>query len=354
MRNVFIYLLLILVVFTSCGRWKVTRLKSDELCTVNTGSLANNIMLHFDESQILDVSFNVFINKNNVYLSDNILKKLLVLDKKGELVLSIDSVKKIKSKDDKSSYFNFNVIGNVTVDSENNIYVENIISSTRNQSQDDQNINFTPSYILKFDERGNLLYTLGQTGSADIPFNAVESLYIDKDDRLFVTSRSFDTWSIFCFSKKKKELYVTFSKNDFKENAESAEFTGIIENIKILANGQNLILSVAFYKDLDFKYRKLFEYSLLNKKVIRTLLTIPEPRNELYTVVDDQSIYLWDVDSDKIKFIVFNFNGDILNNYLIEFPETNASYRDIFVDDKTSQFYSYHVNKKGIDILEWR
>ena len=80
---------------------------------------------------------------------------------------------------------------------------------------------------------------------------------------------------------------------------------------------------------------------------------IPDPKNELFALINDELIYLWDVDSGDMRFIIINFEGDIINNASIKFPVVNNSFNEIYIDNK-GQFYSFHQADNGIKIMEWR
>ena len=82
-------------------------------------------------------------------------------------------------------------------------------------------------------------------------------------------------------------------------------------------------------------------------------MKIPDPQNELFTVIDNKYIYLWDIGERDVKFIICNLNGNIVNNIILKLPERHDYFRDILLDEN-EQLYSYHVDKKGIKILRWR
>ena len=82
-------------------------------------------------------------------------------------------------------------------------------------------------------------------------------------------------------------------------------------------------------------------------------MKISEPKNELFTMMDDKLIYLWDVEEKEMRFMIRNLQGNILNNISIKFPKSSRFFEDIQVDER-GRFYSYHVSKNKIDIFEWR
>ena len=69
-------------------------------------------------------------------------------------------------------------------------------------------------------------------------------------------------------------------------------------------------------------------------------------------MVDNKLIYLWDVDERDMRFILYNLQGNIVNNIRMKFPEKNGYFEDILIDE-SGRLFSCHVNKKGIEIFEW-
>lgn len=264
MRKYIIFI--IFISLFSCGKWKTTKLKSDILCTVNPGESAGSVMLKYDADEILDISFRIWVFKDNIYIADNILKRMQVLDKKCEPVISIGDNKPGMSDKSGVKYakFQFSNINALTVDSNGNVYIQNSFSSTGKNTAEPRG--FFPSYILVFDGKGTLLYTLGKSGSPDIPFNSIENMEIDNNDRLYITTRSYDMWTVFRFVNKRRDLNINFSENDFKDIDGDDTFQGKIEKILCYKNSDNLLISVAYYFSADFKYRKIYSYSIQKRK----------------------------------------------------------------------------------------
>jgi hypothetical protein len=348
-----IIIMLILTLF-SCGRWKTTKLKSIELCSLSSGQNPGSIMLEYDQNSILNISFGIKIHQDNIYIADNILKRVQILDKTCTPSLVIgqkEDVQKIAPGVNKT-FFNFSIIGSIVSDSDENIYIQNRFASAENSTDPSQSnlIAFSPTYILVFDSKGSLLYTLGRRGTPDIPFNFIDDMMIDSRDRLIVITRSIDTWSVYIFQSKKKLFEQNFEEVYFKD---SSEGTGRIENIRSFQNGENLLISVAYYENSNFKYRKILNYSIVKNRIDRTIMTISEPQNELFTIINDKLIYLWDVHDRNVRFIVCDLGGNIINNVLVNFPEKRDSYSDILTDEN-GDIYSYHVINRHMEILRWR
>ncbi|MFH0974603.1 MAG: hypothetical protein V1874_02340 [Spirochaetota bacterium] len=350
------YIILVIFIFLfSCGRWKTTKMKSAQMCLLNPGDSLGSVMLKYDDNDILDISFKIAVHQGNIYVADNILKRMQILNKNCEPVLLIGEKKSGIGENSPARYskFQFSIIEAIAVDSNRNIFVQNsFTSSQKHNNVPGRDAGFALSYIPVFDQKGTLLYTLGKTGSPDMPFNAIESLTIDKADRLFVITKSLDTWSVYRFLNKRRDFNINFSESDFKDHEGKEAYSGKIEKVVAHQSGDEILISVAYYHAADFKYRKIFTYSIQKEKILAASIIIPDPKNELFNISNDK-IYLWDIDEKNIRYMICNLKGDVINNISIKFPEAVNSFDEILIDS-SGNFYSYHGLKRGVEILEWR
>jgi hypothetical protein len=336
-----------------CGHWKVSTYNPSPICAIENGAEPGKVKLVFGEDGIFDLTFVVKVFRGKIYIADNTLKRLQVFERDGslELIIGPKGTSAPKSGDAKAASFNFSVMGHVVTDSRHNIYVQNRMVPTESLGGDD--LDFSPSYLLAFDRAGTLQYTLGRQGPPNMPFDFIESVEVDRHDRLFVVSRKFTTWTVSRFQEQKLTFSANFTNSSFTEQGQEKAYEGKIDCVKILRDGEDLLLSVAFYQGLRFKYRKIFSYSIKEQKIAGTILDLPDPKNELFAAVGDSHLYLWNVDERRTRFVVMNFSGNIVNNILLKFDDKRYFYQDIMLDESSS-FYSFRVNKNNVEILEWK
>ncbi len=352
MKKILIFLTAAVFIM-SCGQWKVTSLKSDRLVFIPAGEDAGKVTIKTDEYALSDLSFGLGVFDDRICVSDNIQNRIQVLNTDGEPELIIGSLKNLKTDKLNTSRFNFSIIGSFTMDDSGNLYVQNRFSKKWNDRGDSrEENNFSPSYILVFDSKGKLQYTLGQRGAPNLPFYYIEKLDIDESGRLFVISRSFSSWSVFRFTGKKRDFFCNLSKLEFTEKDDDVEYKGKIENVRMYRSGEKLLLSVAFYEGMRLKYRKLYNYIVHDNRLESPFMTIPDPKNVLFNIVDDKRIYFWNMELSDVKFMICNMEGNILTNIFLDIDKKNNYYSHI-ISDSSGKIYSYTVTKKGIDILEW-
>ncbi len=344
--------LISLIFLQGCTKWFVNSLNSETVATIKSGDGPGQIQIVRDEYSLNDLSFKIEVHKDKIITADNNLKRLQILNSSSNPELIIGALQSIDKNKYKTVNFNFNIIGSFTMDDDNNLYVQNRLITKTAAAGDREGANFSPSYILVFNENGELQYTMGKTGTPDIPFFYIEKLFIDSDDRLFVLSRTFNTWELFRFNKRKREKYVDFSKLNFTETENNNKYNGKIENIVILKSGDEVIISVAYYHDIRFKYRKIYEFSLEKDKIVREITNIQDPKNVLFNIVDDKILYFWNIEGKEIKFMLVNMDGNIINNVKVEFDNNNIFSKIIY--DENGTIYSYHIYDDKMKIFEWK
>ena len=170
---------LLLSFLTACPGLKVSDLQKDILIHVNAGTAPDEISLEFSNSDILKQSFGVRVSNDKVICTDNIQKKVLVLDNSGHAELYIGPVSAPSTDNSKDQTlklvnFTFGLIGKSVADKSGNVYIQNSILP--DEASGIKKSAKLPSYVLCFDKSGEILYTLGQDGTPDLPFYNIYSL----------------------------------------------------------------------------------------------------------------------------------------------------------------------------------
>jgi hypothetical protein len=341
-----------IILCISCSQWRVSELKSKTLLSIPSGSDIKQIYLNFNDSGVLDITFSINASKDRFFIADNKSKRLQIFDMDGSLVGCIGQ-KKVDNLP-LSAAFSFGIIGSSSSDSENKIYIQNRIDIPPTAKISDQSdVEIAPSYILVFDHTGKLQYSLGQKGPADIPFNFIEKIFIDSSDRLFVITKNYETWGIYRFKSRIRDFFTTLGKENFKESEGGSEYSGVIENIVPFRDGNHFLISVAYYHNTRFKYRKIYNYNLAENAVGKIILKLPDPRNELYTILDDKYVLLWDTEENSLRFAIWDLDGNIVNNLRLRLNSVPSYLNQIFTDEN-GRFFSYSIKKNSLSIMEWK
>jgi len=354
----FIPLSLIIMMTTSCKKWRLTTLQPEERAFIPNGIKSGEIVVKSDDYGLKELSFNVNIFNQKICLVDNILKRIQILDSENQTKIIIGKNYDNSKEKIQFTKFEFSVLGLLSLDKDNNIYVQNKFpnpdkDTKKKTSSNNEDLDFSPSYVLVFNYKGKLQYTLGQEGVSSIPFYYLEKIFVDKTGQLFLVSRSFDSYKIYAFKGKKKIFSVNLGNLKFN-GPDEQDYEGKIENVEFFSKNSQILISIAFYYNLRLKYRKIITYSIPKNKIIKTIMKIPDPKNVLFKLAQDQHIYFWNVEEkNEAKFIVSDLQGNIINNILLDLEGYQKAYSKIMTDE-LGNFFSYHVNQEGIQVLSWK
>ncbi len=343
---------LLMCAAVSCSQWNVVDLRSRQYSFIEKGEGAGKVMFRTDDYGLQELTTSVWINNNRILLADNVLKRVQILDSDGDVDLVIGSLDGIDTKNVPSESFKFDFIGSLTSDDDGNIFVQNRISQGRRDAYGGGAMDLSPSYIMAFNKKGDLQYTLGQKGTPDIPFYQIESLEVDGEGRLFVVSRQTEGWSVFRFSGKKRDFHANLGSLRFDEKDGDDEYRGKIETVKLMEEGDKFLISVAYYQDLRLIYRKVFEYDITRNNIGKELMNIPDPRNVLFSVINDRLLCFWNIDGSDIRLMFCGMDGAVMKNVRLGIDMKNPLYSTLMTD-RSGNLYTTSLTKRGMQILRW-
>jgi hypothetical protein len=356
MKRIVLLLMVFPLILTGCAFWKSTSLNSKRFGFIQNGSKPDQVLIKTDEYGLEDLSVGISISKGMICVADNELHRVQVMKPNGDIQLIVGNVKNLKTKDITAENFNFGTIGYVVRDDDDNVYIQNKLARGKESGKEKDSavdsIDVLSSFILVFSKSGELQYTLGQKGTPDTPFSHIERLYVDSKDRLFVITRSIESWSVFRFKGKNRDYFMNLGNLNLKDREEGNVYDGKIDNVKIYSSGDKILISVSYYHGTRLKYIKIFEYSILEGKISKTIMMIPDPKNVLFDIIDDKYVYLWNVSNDEVKYEVANLDGTIINNVYLKMEHKRNYYSRIILDD-SGKLYSYNILKSGVEILKW-
>ncbi len=376
--------LLALICITSCAQWKVSELQKNVLFEIESGTVPGRLDFGPNENGVIDITFDIRISHDKVLVADNKQHRFQIFNLEGEPELSIGSLQSNAADTSEEQTgdgpsdgtqendeaiivqqvnpsittvdFSFGVIGNFVSDSEGKIFIENSLLPVEDENKKNRRVdgvNMSPSFILVFNDEGKILYSLGKNGSSEVPFHSIYDMYTDNEGRLFVISKSSENWSVFRYDGQNMDFDAHFDRESFHEEDNGNVYDGLVENIIIFNSGNKLLVSVAYYDEIRFKYRKIYEYLLSENKIGKTILELPDPKNELFSILEDQYIILWDVEQRDLRFSIWNLQENIINNLRINLNGVRPFYEKVLVDEKGS-LYTMIVNENVIEIKEWK
>ncbi|MCK4804758.1 MAG: hypothetical protein KAT88_09375 [Spirochaetes bacterium] len=253
--------------FFGCSKNKVEELKKERSFSIPIGSGVEEIGVLKSDSGLFSGPGSVIFKNGFFYVVDTVNQKLLKVTKPGDVILVISrGTRKENEKENvlrtkQRKYFEFNNIGKVAVDNENNIYIENkfieklpekteidIFSTESIMEQEKHEIYV--SYILKFDRLGNFMYKIGKNGINSDPFFYIYKTDVDDDGNLIVLTvdEEWKTWDYYKFDSEGNQLFYDHISSEEIFDVKSMEDTTffIMDTMLVCSTG-HLIYWISLY-----------------------------------------------------------------------------------------------------------
>ncbi len=253
--------------FFGCSKNKVEELKKELSFSIPIGSGVEEIGVLKSDSGLFSGPGSVIFKNGFFYVVDTINQKLLKVTKPGDVILVISrGTRKENEKENvlrtkQRKYFEFNNIGKVAVDNENNIYIENKfieklpekteidIFSTESILEQEKHEIYV-SYILKFDRLGNFMYKIGKNGINSDPFFYIYKTDVDDDGNLIVLTvdEEWKTWDYYKFDSEGNQLFYDHISSEEIFDVKSMEDTTffIMDTMLVCSTG-HLIYWISLY-----------------------------------------------------------------------------------------------------------
>ncbi len=217
----------LLALIFSCSNQKVEELKKEQSFTIPIGAGEEEIGVIKEQNGIFSSPDTLVFKNGFFYVVDSVNQKILKITIPGDVILVLSrGIKKQDSAENvlrtkQRKHFQFNNIGKIAVDNENNIYVEDRftqklpekteidIFETGNNSEGENN-EIIVSQILKFDRLGNFQYRIGKNGVNTDPFYYLYKTIVDDSGNLIVLAAD-DEWQNWTYKKFDPEGSLIFS-----------------------------------------------------------------------------------------------------------------------------------------------
>jgi hypothetical protein len=215
---------------TGCTKNRIVELKKDLLFSIPIGNEEEEIGILMESNGRFVGPSDVIFRNGFIFAVDSVNQKILKITTPGDIILIIadgtasedsqeeDAVLRTKQK----KYHDFNQIGRIAVDHENNIYVEDVFLQKKEVesvidifSIDDELVigekeyeESYMSYILKFDRLGNFIHKIGKNGIDGDPFYYVYKMGLEKNGNLVVLTgdEDWNSWTYYRFDPETEKM----------------------------------------------------------------------------------------------------------------------------------------------------
>ncbi len=419
-QRVTLVVIIVLGLFTcfyGCSKDKVQELEKEKLFTIPIGSEEEEIgVVKENNGRFLGPSSALFKN-GFFYIVDPVNSKILKITTLGDVILVLSQGNEEENQEEnilrtkQRKYFNFNNIGKIAVDNENNIYVEdkfiqklpekNEIDLFNTESPFEQeNGEMYVSYILKFDRLGKFLCRIGKDGRNTDPFYYVYKTEVDKDGNLIVLTADDDwqNWSYYKFDFEGNLLFNSTTSTDkvfdIKDMGDTSFF---VMDATPACNDNHLIYWISLYntgydtknvkkeedlwgeeieiqdaeklKDIEEKGKKYYSRDLLHYKLLYYNLESNEvtrsykwenhlgdtfePTEEFFGIDGEMNSFLWKyLNNTKAIISIIRPNGALITRRSFVF-EDNGLWTNIQVaiDGSVS---ALKIDNELLHFYRWR
>lgn len=371
MKHICIVLLIIILI--SCGSGKSEYVSMEKLFDINYGKLEDEIDLTQKQSFDIPVSTDLKMKDGIIYILNGNLQKIMKFNSYGDL-LSVIMNKDLNPEpvivDNENSsgiisnrkgiYFQFNNASNLAVDSQQNIYVSDILHADKQEWDADLNTMLT-GVVYRFDNNGNFSDFIGQDGPGGMPFPYITDIQTNSENELAVISKTAESNPVYWFDSTGRLLYQVEITNSLIPVPDDKNTIVSIDSISIPESDHKLFIKCDFYtsfineqtgKETDVDFLKSSIYVLnLDSGNFDTVTDIPEVFTSdgdnisfsderlrvIYSVLGvsgNNKIFLSTIIEDNsYKLLILNINGNVIYTTKLNTGDVNLYSTDMDLDN---------------------
>jgi hypothetical protein len=259
---------LIFTAFSGCSGKRVEEMRKHKLFVLPVGNGLEEIGVVRGQSRDFTGPSTVLFKNGFFYIVDFVNQKLLKVTTPGDIILVLSKGAPQDENDDEDVLrlkerrnYPFNTIGQITVDSENNLYVEDkllqkgpekkeidVIGSRNEDISTDGEMYV--SYVLKFDRLGKYVCKVGKGGVDSEPFGFIYKMDVDNDGNLIVLTceEEWDKWTYYKFNAEGLLLfYSVISSDQIFSVKDMTDVQFFILDVLPVLNSNSLIFWVSLY-----------------------------------------------------------------------------------------------------------
>ncbi len=366
----------VLLFLFGCREKGVEEIKKEVLFSLEFGKLENQIDLFQLKGRVFNSKNRVFMRDGIFYIANGNSNKIMEFSSYGDLLFLLYNPKinpepfmlkrEINPNERTTKFavpFDLEGIGDIVVDSRNDIYVENKIGRDRWVKDKKKGI-ILNRVVSHFKKNGEFINFLGQEGIGGTPFPFIEDLFLVNENEPVVVTRDPLNWEVFWFYDSGDLRYhVVLNENSFREKAES-DVKYEIEKVVPDCSNFKLYIVVSSYRDIidpstkvrsgiERRGASIYEFDLVNQHM-KSLIVVPtsgvkkEKIGEKEVEIPAPSYEFFGITNDRIFFFL---KYDDLNRYtLLTIDEKGETVekRVIILDDSQLAFKYLRLSPEGI------
>jgi hypothetical protein len=257
---------------SGCGGGRIVELKKEHLFSIPIGQDQEEIGVLRESNGRFVGPAHVLFRNGFFFTVDTVNQKILKITTPGDVILTINDGEMENSdfeenllRTKQTRYFDFTQIGHICVDTENNLYVEDVFLQRQEVesvidifSIDDGSLDeggdyeeIYKSYIIKFDRLGSYVHRIGQDGVGTEPFYYLYSIDIDRDGNLIAITGDdgWQHWTYRRFSPAGEKVEeIELDSEDIESNPVTEDRVSFIMDIVPTSNPGEVVYWLSHYE----------------------------------------------------------------------------------------------------------
>lgn len=364
------FLLFLLITFSNCVRFKIDNLKPTLLSKIKIGTDLSEVEGVVINNALLNIPFRIPINANRLYIADYNNSYVKVYGSDGDLDFIIGNLPSKNNLKVKVLNQKLGNLGLLAVSSEDDLYIQNRISSDSSPVVETKTNSFTKntgyfdtkekesiaSYLLHMDSKGKMVSIIGVTGKNSEPFRYIESLYAYDKNRLAVYHKFAEQMQLNYYVNG--DLVGTIKEGNLKifTNNETNDYKIKLDTIIPHRDGEFALVSFSFIgkKDSRFKFRRIYKYALNATEPESLLKELQYPSEILFSVSANKEFLIWETENkgESVKLQVHDKEGNHINNKKLQFPAPRLNWRETYIDENDN-LYSVKTSSGYLELYSW-
>ena len=363
-------IILILLIFSNCVRFKIDNLKPTLLGKIKIGTDLTEVEGHVVNNALINIPFRIPINANRLYITDYNNSYVKVYGNDGDLDFIIGNVPSKNNLKIKVLNQKLGKIGLIAVSSEDDLFIQNRISTGEVVEEQKKENSFAKntgyfdtkekesiaSYLLHLDSKGKMVSIIGVSGKNSEPFRYIESIYAYDKNRLAVYHKFAEQMQLNYYINDELVGSIKEGNLNIFTGPESNDYKIKLDTIIPHKDGDYALVSFSFIgkKDSRFKFRRIYKYNFDTVEPESLLKELQYPSEILFSVSGNREFLIWETENkgESVKLQVHDKDGNHINNKRLQFPSPRLNWRETYMDENDN-IYSIKTSSGYLELYSW-
>ena len=342
-------------------------LKGELLFSMDIGKMENQFDFSINNRDPFLKKNCIYVNNSLIYIANGNASKIMQYTPYGNQILLIYNPRinppplllqqnSINGNTDtitnkKTVAFNLIDIGEIAVDSNKNIYLEDRAANEEYVLENGMVFN---KIIRRFDQYGNYKDTIGKEGLAGSPFAFIDSFYITRNNELVVITKSFNAWLVYWYLESGNLLYEIEIDNLHIPIPVDSGYTPNLEKIVPDYNKKELYLMISYSQEVYDKSTntiktvinresRVYTLNLKNGKYNDSFIRLAQDPYSPDTLFEQQ---------EEIRGALYEFLGNTESGYFFFLKlKDNITYELLITDKRGTVYKKLNIHIDDTDLV---